>query len=198
MGRVIVFCLLMAFAVDSLQANNPILPDWYADPQIRLYGDTYWIFPTPSKEFKEQIYLDAFSSKDLKTWKKHPNIMTTNAFPWAKGAVWAPDAIEKGGRYYIFFGANNAYPIDRAKRDFRLSDRFDLSKRGGIGVGVADRPEGTLVRWERTSRVYQRFDDILTGFAVMVDLRENDGVTDCLTMPYDFNSDFNNDFLIAI
>ena len=142
MGRVIVFCLLMAFAVDSLHANNPILPDWYADPQIRLYGDTYWIFPTPSKEFKEQIYLDAFSSKDLKTWKKHPNIMTTNAFPWAKGAVWAPDAIEKSGRYYIFFGANNAYPIDRAKRDFRLSDRFDLSKRGGIGVGVADRPEG--------------------------------------------------------
>ena len=71
MGRVIVFCLLMAFAVDSLHANNPILPDWYADPQIRLYGDTYWIFPTPSKEFKEQIYLDAFSSKDLKTWNKN-------------------------------------------------------------------------------------------------------------------------------
>ena len=56
----------------------------------------------------------------------------------------------------------------------------------------------TLVRWERTSRVYQRFDAILTGFAVMVDLRETEGVTDCPIMPYDFNNDFNNDFLIAI
>ena len=56
----------------------------------------------------------------------------------------------------------------------------------------------TLVRWERTSRVYQRFDDILTGFAVMVDLRENEGVTDCPAAPYDFNNDFNEDFLIAI
>lgn len=36
-----------------------------------------------------------------------------------------------------------------------------------------------LVRWERTSRVYERFDAILTGFAVLVDLRERDGVTDC-------------------
>ena len=38
-----------------------------------------------------------------------------------------------------------------------------------------------LVRWERTSRVYERFDAILTGFAVMVDLREREGVTDCDT-----------------
>ena len=36
-----------------------------------------------------------------------------------------------------------------------------------------------LVRWERTSRVYERFDAILTGFAVMVMLRDNESVTDC-------------------
>jgi hypothetical protein len=36
-----------------------------------------------------------------------------------------------------------------------------------------------LVRWERTSRVYERFDAILTGFAVMVMLRERESVTDC-------------------
>lgn len=147
MGRMI-FVLFLAFGAMALHAeemvvaDNPILPGWYADPQIRLFGSTYWIFPTASCDFKEQTYLDAFSSKDLKNWKKHPNVLSTNAFPWAKGAVWAPDAIEKGGKYYLFFGANNAYPINRKKSDFRLSDRFDLSKRGGIGVGVADRPEG--------------------------------------------------------
>lgn len=36
-----------------------------------------------------------------------------------------------------------------------------------------------LVRWERTSRVYERFDAILTGFAVMVMLRDNESVTNC-------------------
>jgi hypothetical protein len=105
MGRMI-FVLFLAFgamplhAEEMVVADNPILPGWYADPQIRLFGSTYWIFPTASCDFKEQTYLDAFSSKDLKNWKKHSNVLSTNAFPWAKGAVWAPDAIEKGGKYY--------------------------------------------------------------------------------------------------
>lgn len=36
-----------------------------------------------------------------------------------------------------------------------------------------------IMRWERTSRVYERFDAILTGFAVMVDIAEIEGVTYC-------------------
>ena len=36
-----------------------------------------------------------------------------------------------------------------------------------------------LVRVERTGRVYERFDAILTGFALMVELREIEGVSDC-------------------
>ena len=38
--------------------RNPILDSWYADPQIRLYGDTYWIFPTYSHGYTEQLFLD--------------------------------------------------------------------------------------------------------------------------------------------
>ena len=36
-----------------------------------------------------------------------------------------------------------------------------------------------LVRVERTGRVYERFDAILTGFVLMVELREIEGVSDC-------------------
>ena len=47
----------------------------------------------------------------------------------------------------------------------------------------------------RTSRVYDRYDDILTGFGVSVDLVELTG--DCIrTEGADFNNDFNNDFNI--
>ena len=93
--------------------------------------------------------------------------------------------------------------VDLSEFDFNADNNeqiIDACKRRALRwlAGLQLDEDLTLVRWERTSRVYQRFDDILTGFAVMVDLRENEGVTDCPTMPYDFNSDFNNDFLIAI
>lgn len=56
----------------------------------------------------------------------------------------------------------------------------------------------TLTALNRTTRVYDDTDDILTGFGVFVDITELNGWSDCPTMPYDFNNDFNNDFLIAI
>ena len=82
--------------------GNPIFDGWYADPQIRRYGDTYWVFPTRSDRFEVQTAFDAFSSKDLKTWTKHANILTTNEVKWARGAMWAPDAHEIDGKYYFF------------------------------------------------------------------------------------------------
>lgn len=123
-------------------AANPLFPGWYADPQIRRYGDTYWVFPTYSQAFKEQLFLDLFSSKDLKTWTKHPRALDAKDVPWVKGALWAPDAHEKDGKYYIFFGANDAYPIDRRGGNFTPVTEPGIGKYGGIGVAVADRPEG--------------------------------------------------------
>ena len=56
----------------------------------------------------------------------------------------------------------------------------------------------SLTALNRTTRVYDQYDDILTGFGVFVDLTELNGWSDCPTALYDFNSDFNSDFLIAI
>ncbi len=109
------------------RAGNPVLPGWYADPEGVIFGDRYWIYPTFSARYEEQVFLDAFSSPDLKTWTKHPRIVDTTAIKWARRAMWAPSVIEKGGRYYLFFGAN---------------DIQNDQEVGGIGVAVADRPEG--------------------------------------------------------
>ena len=49
----------------------------------------------------------------------------------------------------------------------------------------------------RTSRVYQRYDDILTGYGVQADLIEVEGFTGCPSVDGDFNNDFNGDFLVA-
>ena len=126
----------------SVCAANPIFDGWYADPQMRRYGDKWWIFPTVSSRFSEQTYLDAFSSDDMKTWKKHARVLTTNEVRWAKGAIWAPDAHEINGRYYLFFSANDTYPVERKRCDGKPQSKAGLQGYGGIGVAVADRPEG--------------------------------------------------------
>ena len=111
----------------TAEAGNPFVDGWYADPDVAVYGNTYWVFPTTSKTYAEQTYLDAFSSTDLVTWTKHPNVLTTASVSWATRAVWAPAPIARNGRYYLYFAAN---------------DIQNNSQLGGIGVAVADQPQG--------------------------------------------------------
>ncbi|TAF44545.1 MAG: arabinan endo-1,5-alpha-L-arabinosidase [Sphingobacteriales bacterium] len=108
--------------------GNPIINGWYADPEVVIYGNNYWLYPTLSAPFEQQVFMDAFSSNDLITWKKHPHILDSSIIKWVKSALWAPAAIKKGNKYYLFFAAN---------------DIHDGTKEiGGIGVAVADKPEG--------------------------------------------------------
>lgn len=119
--------LLSTAALPSrAHAENPVFPGWYADPEVMIYGDTYWIYPTYSAPFNDQTFFDAFSSKDLVNWTKHEKILTTKEVTWARRAMWAPSVIQKDGKYYFFFGANDVHE----------------GEIGGIGVAVADKPEG--------------------------------------------------------
>lgn len=121
--------LSILFCTSHLQAqkNNPVFPGWYADPEGSILANQYWVFPTFSAPFNQQVFMDAFSSKDLVNWTKHPHIIDTSSIKWAKRAMWAPSIIEKKGKYYFFFGANDI------QSDHEL---------GGIGLAVADKPEG--------------------------------------------------------
>lgn len=107
-------------------SGNPIFEGWYADPEAIIYGDTYWIYPTYSAPFSEQVFMDCFSSKDLVNWTKHERIIDTAEVKWADSAMWAPGVIENKGKYYLFFAANDVHE----------------GQIGGIGVAVADRPQG--------------------------------------------------------
>jgi len=148
----IVSALLMLLPGAAL-AKNPIVPGWYADPEIRIFDHRYWIYPTLSAvsgkpdrpphftpaqlaarkqhmvhpSYAAQTYFDAFSSPDLVHWTKHAHVLDVANVKWAAYAVWAPSAIEVGGKYYLFFGANDIQ-----------NDR----QVGGIGLAVSDRPGG--------------------------------------------------------
>ncbi|MCK8494139.1 glycoside hydrolase family 43 protein [Spirosoma sp. RP8] len=110
------------------KSGNPVFPGWYADPEGVIFGKKYWIYPTYSAPYEKQIFFDAFSSPDLVTWTKHSRILDSAAVKWAKKAMWAPAIVEKDGKYYLFFGANDIHD--------------DKKEVGGIGVAVADNPAG--------------------------------------------------------
>ncbi len=120
------------------KSANPVFEGWYADPEGLVFGDEFWIYPTFSDDYEKQVFFDAFSSKDLITWEKHSRILDTTIITWAKQAMWAPSVVEKAGKYYFFFGANDL----QRKGSVYFDENNHLNKTGGIGVAVADSPGG--------------------------------------------------------
>ena len=101
---------------------NPLFPGQYADPEIHLFRDRYWIYPTFSALYDEQTFFEAFSSPDLVEWRAEGRILDFADVPWSTlRAAWAPTAAARHGRYYLVFSAGDG---------------------AGLGVAVADAPGG--------------------------------------------------------
>ena len=107
-------------------SSNPIFEGWYADPEGAVLKGRYWVFPTYSDVYERQLHFDAFSSKDLVKWKKHPRVLTSADVKWAEKAMWAPAILEKDGTFYLFFSANDVHE----------------GEVGGIGVATSRKPQG--------------------------------------------------------
>jgi hypothetical protein len=123
----LVLILMYIDTVQPLHAGNPVFPGWYADPEGIVFDNQYWIYPTYSSTYEQQVFMDAFSSPDLVHWSKHNHVIDTAQIKWAKKAMWAPAIIKKDNKYFMFFGAN---------------DIQNNTTVGGIGIGVSDKPEG--------------------------------------------------------
>lgn len=124
---------------ETKTSGNPLWEGWYADPEVAILDGQYWIFPTYSADFEEQLHLDAFSSPDLVNWTKHERVLDTSIVKWVRQAMWAPAVIEKDGRYFLFFGGND---VQRPSRTCCYDPNNDINHYGGIGVAVADKPGG--------------------------------------------------------
>jgi hypothetical protein len=118
------------------EAGNPFVDGWYAEPGSAVYDGVFWVYPTTSRDAEEQTHIDAFSSPDLINWTKHANVLTTENVGWATKALRAPTPVKRNGRYYLYFSANV---------DLREEGKGDDEVKGGIGVAVADKPEGPFV-----------------------------------------------------
>ena len=133
------FCALV-FAGNIL-AQNPVIRDQFtADPTARVFNGKMYLFPShdiPAPESvkrKDWFCMEdyhVFSSTDLNNWTDHGVIVSQEKVDWVNPtsfSMWAPDCVERNGKYYFYFPANL-----KTGRGF------------GIGVAIADKPEGPYV-----------------------------------------------------
>ncbi|KAI0471491.1 glycosyl hydrolase [Xylariaceae sp. FL0804] len=118
-------------ALERRESGSPVLTGYTADPNIVIFGDTYYIYPTTDGFVGwggKTLY--AWSSPDLVTWTRSDEpLLTLNGtsgnVPWSDGNAWAPTIMERDGKYYFYFCGNNP--------------TYD---RKTIGVAVGDSPLG--------------------------------------------------------
>lgn len=105
---------------------NPIITHKFtADPAPMVIGDTLWLytghdFAGGQRGYKMKNWL-VFSTTDMKNWTEYPVPLRISDFSWAhSGDAFAGHVIERNGKYFWYISTNWS----------------------GIGVAVADRPEG--------------------------------------------------------
>ncbi len=124
-------------------AQNPLIRDQFtADPSARVFNNKVYVFPShdirapQGRNLRKDWFCmedyHLFSSENLSDWTDHGVILSQYDPAWVDSAsysMWAPDCIEREGKYYFYFPANSR-PDQNGRRNL------------GIGVAVADRPEG--------------------------------------------------------
>jgi len=99
-----------------------------ADPAALVAEGKYWIYPTNAGDGDR---LFAWSSPDLATWRKGPELISQKAIRWVRddGAprhyLWAPHMIAANGRYYLYYSLGPQNPTPSR-----------------IGVALCDTPAG--------------------------------------------------------
>ena len=128
--------LLIIWAL-ATKAQNPVIRDLFsADPTARVFNNKVYLYPShdifpPEGQRQDWFCMEdyhVFSSENLTDWTDHGVIVSQEKVPWGKPdgySMWAPDCVEKDGKYYFYFpnGPKNGQGF-------------------AVGVAVSDSPEG--------------------------------------------------------
>ena len=134
MKRLLILSFLICqFAFSPVRAQNPILPEMHADPEVLAAPDgRYYIYSTTDgAPGWGGYYFTCYSSKDLKQWRYEGIILDLKKDTrWARGNAWAPAIEYKNGKYYFYYSG-------------------DQGERKAIGVAISDSPTGPFVDFGR-------------------------------------------------
>lgn len=82
---------------NSASAGNPIIPGYFADPTIRKFGDTYYLYSTTDGNGGGKGPSQVWISKDFQNWTMMPMNWPTSLF------YWAPDVMKRNDKYYLYY-----------------------------------------------------------------------------------------------
>ena len=92
--------------------NNPIVKHAYlCDPSAKVFSDgKIWVYLSHDADTAENYDSMAdyhiLSTADMKTWTDHGVGLSLTDITWANTHLWAPDAAERNGKYYLYAPAN--------------------------------------------------------------------------------------------
>ena len=119
-----------------MEGKKYLVPnDYMADPSTHIFNGRLFIYPSHDWEsgIPENDNGDHFNMKDyhvyeMKDTETYPRdcgcVFTLDDVKWASKQLWAPDCVEKDGKYYFVFPARDKEGFFR------------------IGIAVGDKPEG--------------------------------------------------------
>lgn len=120
------FTAICLFTLNICFSQNPFITHIYtADPSARVFNDTLYVYPSHDQDTATwfgMVDYHVFSTTDLKSWKDHGIALSLDNVKWANKYAWAPDCINRNGKYYLYFPTDKKY----------------------IGVAVSDNPWGTF------------------------------------------------------
>lgn len=123
---------------DKTCVGNPLIRTMYtADPTARVMNGKLFLFPStdiddPNGKDKNGFrmpYYHIFSTENLIDWTDYGRQIDQNNISWItknSNAMWAPDCVEKNGKFYYYFPTWGSIDGGKCK----------------IGVCIADKPEG--------------------------------------------------------
>ena len=116
--------------------KKPLVNDLYtADPSAHVFNGKIYIYPSHDEDIdvENNDNGDQYDMKDYHVYEMpdtetYPRdcgcVLKLEDIPWASKQLWAPDCVEKDGKYYF------VYPARDKEGFFR------------IGIAIGDKPEG--------------------------------------------------------
>ncbi|EON75840.1 Xylosidase/arabinosidase [Lunatimonas lonarensis] len=120
-------------------SHRPLVTDHFtADPSAHVFEGRIYIYPShdidagiPSDDLGSHFGMRDYRVYSMNTpggeITDHGTVLQVEDIPWASRQLWAPDAAEKDGSYYLYFPAKDENGIFK------------------IGVAVADNPAGPFI-----------------------------------------------------
>ena len=133
---ILLFCFILSTSKEDDIERKPLVDDIFtADPSAHVFNGAIYIYPShdENEEVEENDNGDQYGMKDYHIFKmestdKKPKDLgvafSLDDVPWASKQLWAPDCVEKDGKYFFYFPARDQEGMFR------------------IGVARGDKPDG--------------------------------------------------------